>query len=237
MNKSGMKEEAKKAYFWDDYHAITNKIKGVSDKDLDNLAPAIRQFILTSSEKDPIRMFYSVFDEIKRIWSLDVPFPIGGSFHHYILPGVILSCLRNNGYEITDREIEEGMKRGAMLAAHSCGFTGISGAAHGVGIVASMVNRITPMHDERGGILAVAADTLMEISKFQRRCCKRSNFTGIKNAVEYLWSKGYTLPLDEVERKFFSGNAECSGEECPYYLKQAGDDMTMVKGHRLPKEE
>jgi hypothetical protein len=30
-NKQKMKEEAKKAYLWGDYHAITNKIKGISD--------------------------------------------------------------------------------------------------------------------------------------------------------------------------------------------------------------
>jgi len=75
MNKAEMKEEAKKTYFWYDFHAITNKIKGMSDEDLDNLAPAIKQFILTSKEKEPIKMFYSVFDEIERIWSLSVPFP------------------------------------------------------------------------------------------------------------------------------------------------------------------
>jgi hypothetical protein len=224
MDKKMMKEEAKKACFWDDYHAITNQIKGISDEDLNNIAPSIKQFILTSREKDPIRMFYSVFDEIGRIWSLGVPFPMGGGFHHYIVPGVILSCMRNNGYEITNRDVEEGMTRGSMLAAHSCGFTGISGAAHGVGIVASIVNRITPMHDERGSILTVAAGTLIEISKFRRRCCKRSNFTGIENALKYLSSKGYVLPSGKIECKFFSGNSECSGEECPYYPKRATED-------------
>jgi len=221
MEKKMMKEEAKKTYFWDDFHAITNKIKGVSDEDLNNIAPAIQQFILTSKEKEPVKMFNSVFDEVERTWSLNVPFPIGGGFHHYIVPGVVLACLRNNGYEITDRDIEEGMKRGPMLAPHSCGFTGISGAAHSVGIVASIVNRITPMHDERGSLLALAADTLIEISKFRRRCCKRSNLTGIKNAVKYLSSQGYALPLDKIECRFFSGNSECSGEECPYYPKGA----------------
>lgn len=221
VNKKGMKEEAKRAYFWDDYHAITNRIKGVSDEDLNSIAPAVKQFTLASKQKDPAKMFNSVFDEINRIWSLDVPFPIGGGFHHYILPGVILSSLRNNGYDISDRDIEEGMKRGAMLAAHSCGFTGISGAAHGVGIVASIIKRITPMHDERSSILAVAAETLMEISKFKKRCCKRSNLAGIEQAVKYLSSQGYTLPLDIIECRFFSGNSECSGEECPYYPKQA----------------
>ena len=218
-NKQQLKEEAKKTYYWDDFHAITNRIKGISDKDLNNIAPAIKQYILVSKEKDPVIMFNSVFDEIDRIWSLSTPFPIGGGFHHYILPGVILSCLRNNGYEITDGDIEEGMKRGSMLAAHSCGFTGISGAAHSVGIVASIVNRITPMHDERGGILAIAADTLIEISKFKKRCCKRSNLAGIEQAVKYLSLHNYALPLDMIECRFFSGNSECSGEECPYYPK------------------
>ena len=220
MDKKMMKEEAKKTPYWDDYHAITNQIKGISDEDLNNIAPAIKQFILTSRENDPLILFYAVFDEVESVWRLNVPFPIGGGFHHYIVPGVVLACLRNSGYEITDRDIEEGMKRGAMLAPHSCGFTGISGAAHGIGIVASIANKITPMHDERGGILAVAADTLTEISKFQRRCCKRSNLTGIKNAVKYLSSQGYTLPLDTIECRFFSGNSECSGEECPYYPKK-----------------
>jgi len=221
LNKAELKAEAKKTPYWDDFHAITNQIKGATDADFENLAPAVRQFILASQEKEPVKMFNSVFDEIKRIWSLNVPFPIGGGFHHYILPGVILSCLRNNGYEITDRDIEEGMKRGAMLAAHACGFTGISGAAHAVGIVASIVEKITPMHDERGGILAVAADTLIEISKFPKRCCKRSNLVGIEHAVKYLSSQGYALPTGEIECRFFSGNSECSGEECPYYPKQS----------------
>jgi len=220
MDKKMMKEEAKKTYFWDDFHAITNRIKGISDEDLENLAPAIKQFILKSEEKDPVKMFNSVFGEIERIWSLSVPIPIGGGFHHYILPGVILACMRNNGFDVIDKEIEEGMKRGAMLAPHSCGFTGISGAAHGFGIVASIVNKITPMHDERGNILAVAAHTLIEISKFPRRCCKRSNLTGIGNTVKYLSSQGYILPLDKIECRFFSGNSECSGKDCPYYPKQ-----------------
>ena len=132
--------------------------------------------------------------------------------------------MRNNGYEITDRDIEEGMIRGSKLAAHSCGFTGISGAAHSVGIVASIINRITPMHDERGNILAVDAHTLVDISKFGRRCCKRSNLNGIENAVKYLSSQGYILPLDKIECKFFSANSECSGEECPYYPKQAAGE-------------
>ena len=220
MDKKMMKEEAKKTYFWDDFHAITNKIKGISDEDLENLAPAIKQFILTSKEKEPVKMFNSVFGEIERIWTLSVPFPLGGSFHHYILPGVILACMRNNGFDVIDKEIEEGMKRGSMLAPHSCGFTVISGAAHSVGIIASIINRITPMHDERGSKLAVAADTLTDISKFQRRCCKRSNLTGIENAVKYLSSQGYRLPLDKIECKFFSRNIECSGKECPYYPKQ-----------------
>jgi hypothetical protein len=224
MDKKKMKEEAKKTYYWDDFHAITNKIKGISDKDLENLAPAVKQFILASQEKEPVKMFNSVFDEINRIWNLSTPFPMGGGFHHYIVPGVILSCMRNSGYEITDRDIEEGMIRGAKLPAHACGFLGISGAAQSVGIVASIVNRITPMHDERGGILAVAANTLIEISKFQRRCCKRSNLAGIEHAVKYLSLQGYALPMDEIECRFFSGNSECSGEECPYYPKQPASE-------------
>ena len=195
MDKKTMREVAKNTCYWDDFHAITNEIKGLSDEDLNSIAPAVKQFILASKEKDPVRMFDSVFDEIDRIWSFSAPFPMGGGFHHYILPGVILSCLRNAGYEITDRDIEEGMKRGSMLAAHSCGFTGISGAAHSVGIVVSIVN-------------------------FRRRCCKRSNIAGIEHAVRYLSSQGYTLPVEKIECKFASGNGECSGEECPYYPKQ-----------------
>jgi hypothetical protein len=100
------------------------------------LALAIRAFIITSKVKDPVVLFHDVFQELRSIWSLPDPVPIGGSFHHYVLSGVVLSCLRNNGYDITDKDIQEGMKRGAMLAAHSCGFTGVSGAAHGVGVIA-----------------------------------------------------------------------------------------------------
>jgi hypothetical protein len=48
--------------------------------------------------------------------------------------------VRNSGYEITDKDIKEGMNGGSKLAAHS------------VGIAASIVNRITPMYQKCGEI-------------------------------------------------------------------------------------
>lgn len=214
---SAMKRKAKGTFYWDEFHRITNSIKGISDEDISSMYPAIKRFILGSAEKDPVKLYHAVFGEIEAIWNKDAPFPLGGAYHHYIVPGVILSSLRNGGYAIESKDIEEGMLRGSKLAAHSCGFTGISGAAHSVGIVVSVVNRITPMHDERREVVSAAAHTLLEISGFEKRCCKRSNYTAIANAIRQLASKGYTLPSEKIECRFFSGNAECSREECPFF--------------------
>jgi len=214
---SAMKRKAKETFYWEEYHRMTNSIKGIADEDISSMYPTIGRFILESDEKDPTRLYHALFDEIEKIWNKDSTFPLGGAYHHYIVPGVILSSLRNCGYAINSKDIEEGMERGSKLAAHSCGFTGISGAAHSVGIVVSVVNRITPMHDERREVISAAANTLVEISRFERRCCKRSNYTALANAVKYLVSKGYALPSEKIECRFFSGNAECSGKGCPFF--------------------
>jgi len=218
---SGIRSKAKATYHWDDYHRMTNSIKGICDEDVISLYPQIKRFLLESQEASPIRLYHALFDEIKSIWNKDVPFPLGGAYHHLIVPGVILSYLRNCGFAISNKDVEEGMYRGSKLAPHSCGFTGISGAAHSVGIVVSVVNRITPMHDERREAISTAADTLVEISRFERRCCKRSNYTALANAAKYLVSKGYALPSEKIECRFFSGNAECSREKCPFFPTSA----------------
>ncbi|MGQ9587118.1 MAG: DUF5714 domain-containing protein [Thermoplasmata archaeon] len=216
-----MKKKAKGTFYWDEFHAITNGIKGITDEDINRIYTSVKRFILESNEKDPVKLYHAVFDEIESIWDKDAPFPLGGAHHHYIVPGVILSSLRNCGYEIESKDIEKGMLRGSKLAAHSCGFTGISGAAHSVGIIASVVGRITPMHDERREVISAAAHTFLEISGFERRCCKRSNYAAIANAVNYLASKSYKLPSENIECRFFSGNAECSGSTCPYFPSTA----------------
>ena len=51
---SAMKRKAKETFHWDEYHRITNSIKGISDEDISSMYPAIKRFILGSAEKDPV---------------------------------------------------------------------------------------------------------------------------------------------------------------------------------------
>jgi len=220
MSMKEMLEKAKQIYIMDDFRAFMRQAQGLSDEDFNEPITVIKEFILGSKEHDPSKMFFSLFDQIEGVWKCDVPIPVNNEWHHFIIPGIVLSCMRNCGYGITQKDIEEGMTRGQRFTGGSCGFMGTCGGAYSVGIVASIINKTTPLHDEeRTKIMPVVADTLVAISQIGRRCCKRSSYIAIESAVKYLSTQGYTLPLAELECRFWSKNKMCAGVVCPYHPK------------------
>jgi len=211
-------ERAKQIHFLDDFRAFMRGSQGLSDEDFNKPVPRIEQLILESKEKDPVVIFYDIMDQAQKEWEAPVPLPVNNDWHHFIVPGVILAAMRNNGYGVTDKDIREGMHRGRSFCGGSCGFAGTCGGAYGVGIVASLINRTTPLHDEeRIEAMELVAETLRKIAKHARRCCKRSSFTAIESVVEYLAHKGYPLPLSRIRCNFSTRNRMCLGVRCPYH--------------------
>lgn len=224
MNEKNMKEkmaEAKKIYFERDFRRHMRSMHGFTDEDFERMTAIIKNKVRSAKEKDPVEMFDRILRESAREWNKPA-FPLNADWHHYLVPGVILAAMRNSGYEITDRDIEEAMYRGGNFPGGSCGFAGTCGGAFGVGVVMSIINKTTPLHvEERFEGMQAVIDTLNEIKRHPQRCCKRSSYTAIKMATQLLRKKGYhALPERDIKCSWSSENKMCLGLKCPYFKKQ-----------------
>jgi hypothetical protein len=213
--KEGL-ERAKKIYYRAEHQDYMRNRRGVSKQDLQELVLKMKDLIMSSTEKNPVQMFFDIVGQLEK-WKTGVSVPIHGEWHHFLVPGVLLSSLRNNGYEINDRDIKEGIQRGEQ-ARVSCGFTGVCGGANSVGIVAALVKKVTPLHDEeRQELMQKTARVLQKISQIKRRCCKRSSYIALEDAIEYLSGINCILPWSNITCPFSPQNSMCAKELCPYY--------------------
>ena len=224
MEQKSMKEkmaEAKKIYFEKEFRAHMRGIQGFKDEDFERVKPLIKEKVLKSKELAPYEMFERILREISLVWA-NPTFPVHADWHHYLVPGVLLAGLRNCGYEITERDIEEAMYRGENFPGGSCGFAGTCGGAFSVGIVLSLVNKTTPLHeDERYESMQAVIETLNEIKKYPRRCCKRSSYSAISKAVELLKNHGYDkIPRENIKCSWSSQNKMCLGIKCPFCVSK-----------------
>lgn len=217
VNQSDILDEAKKLYFRGPFVEFMRNSSGIKEEDLKNLVLEIKDRILSSREVNPGLMLFNVLKQCEETWSAEASMPIHGNWHHILVPGVILAALRNCGYAISDKDIGEGINRGEDGKV-SCGFSGTCGAANGVGIVAAIVKKATPLHDqERQEIMRLVADSQGKIALVMRRCCKRSTYIGIECAANYLAQQGLKLDVGKISCTYTSKNKMCAREECPYY--------------------
>ncbi len=223
MENKTMKEkmaEAKKIYYEKEFRSYMREMQGFTNEDFEKVIPVIKEKVLQSREKNPYEMFQRILKEVADIW--DKPtFPVHADWHHYLVPGVIMCTMRNCGYAITDKDIDEAMYRGEHFPGGSCGFAGTCGGAYSVGVVMSIVNKTTPLHvEERAEGMQAVAEALNEIKKYPQRCCKRSSYTAIETAVRFLKNKGYDkIELNKIECTWSPTNKTCLGIHCPYFKK------------------
>ena len=220
MNPNEVMTEAKKIYFRLPFIQFLWKAAGISEDDLKKLVVEMKGSILSSQESDPWELLFNVLKKCEQGWTAQTPMPVHGEWNHILVPGIVLAALRNSGYPISDQDIMEGILRGETSKV-SCGFSGTCGGANGAGIVAAIVKRSTPLHDEeRQEIMQLVADSQKEIARIARRCCKRSTYMGIKIAVNYLAPLGYNLPMVVIKCPYSAKNKACAREQCPYYTVQ-----------------
>ncbi len=150
--------------------------------------------------------------------------PVNGPEHHALVPAIIVTAYRNSGGRITDDLIENAIRRGAQVIGGSCAFTGICGAATGVGIAFSLLLQANPVKPQQRQIVQqVTQQVLKDIAELEAaRCCQRDCWLGLKKAAEL--SAEYlplTLTADTVigcsQR---SQNKECIGRACPVLQEQ-----------------
>lgn len=214
--------EAIQIYYMDNFRSFMRKMQDLTDEDFKKPVPGIIKKILNAREKDPLKMFERIMKELDSEWEGASPLPVNFVWHHFIVPGVIMASLRNSGYEISDREVEEAISRGQKLPGGSCGFMGTCGGAFSVGIIFSIIKKTNPLHEEgRSEILCLVANTLQDIAIFPRRCCKRSSYIAIEKSASYLRDIGFDkLKIYNIQCRWAPRNKMCLGINCLYFPRK-----------------
>ncbi len=145
-----------------------------------------------------------------------------GPEHHTLVGAVLLAAYHNAGGGIDlDKTLEELRWRSLHLPGGTCGFWGTCGAAVSAGMYMSIITGSTPMTREPWArttrLTARILDKLADLGG--PRCCKRTSFTSIKEAVEYTKEvQGVEMELSEkIICTHSARNAECLRKACPYF--------------------
>lgn len=177
----------------------------------------IREFCKKTNLKDP----FKIADEIMK----HPKFKMYGPEHHVLTPAVILTALKNNGIkkpngkEITNKDIEEAIRRSSKIPGGWCGFYGSCGAGMGAGVAMSILTEATPARDkERSLANQVTSRSLNKIADDLGHCCKRSVKITICEVLEFLKDK-FAIELDYSPKKcsFSNLNDKCEKMKCPMY--------------------
>ena len=142
-----------------------------------------------------------------------------------MVPAIIVTAYRNSGGSVTDDLIETAIRRGAQVIGGSCAFTGICGAATGVGIAFSLLLQANPIKpQQRQVVQQVTQQVLKEIAEFEAaRCCQRDCWLGLKKAAA-LSAEYLPIPLTAeaiIGCSQRNQNKECIGMVCPVVREQA----------------
>ena len=147
--------------------------------------------------------------------------PMHGPEHHAMIPGVILTALRNSGGLVDDEDILAGIDRGSKVPGGACGFWGSCGAAIGAGIAASLFLDATPLTPHpRQQAQAFTADILATIAKISGgRCCQRETWLTLNRTAELSEQYfGYSLDAKtELHCNQYRKNKECIRRGCPLW--------------------
>jgi hypothetical protein len=150
---------------------------------------------------------------------------INGVWHHPLVAEVLLVCLRNAGYDITEDIIDEAIDRGRQLPGGTCGFLGVCGALTGAAAAYAILLGSTPVAGEaRKKALAFAGKLHTHLAEIGgSRCCKKSSYVAIELAQEEFVRIGFELPKEEFRGRcrFFSLNETCDGASCVYFPRRS----------------
>ncbi len=112
--------------------------------------------------------------------------PIHGPEHHALVPGVILATYRNLGGEVDNDMVATGIRRGSHVTGGSCAFSGVCGAAAGVGVAFSLILDANPLKARERQIVMQTVNRVAEkIAEIKAaRCCQRDSLVALKQAAK-----------------------------------------------------
>ena len=213
-------EEGKKQVEFDKFCELSLKAEKMTVKDIQKFYPLLVDPILKRRENDPVSMLKNLMKALERIWPGKSELPCHGPWHHAVVPGILLTALRNRGYAVSDDDIREGIYRGLMLPAAGCAMFGTCGGCAGSAIALSVLmgsNPFTPV--PRSEVMRASALTHERDAEIVGpRCCKRAFYTAVEVFNEFIEKIGYKMSYKVKGVCDFSAkNVECLKEDCPYY--------------------
>ncbi|OEH84990.1 hypothetical protein BHU72_07310 [Desulfuribacillus stibiiarsenatis] len=181
-------------------------------------AQTIREYCLQSKEKNPVILA----NEIMGIEG----FPVAGQAHHPLIAASLLTAYANALNEkVDEHKLDAVIKRSDSLPAGFCAGFGSDAAIISLGITVSVILGNTV--DEGSSVGRTISHTLTGMGMLAiannsgARCCKRSTFTALTLAANYLPATlGVTFPkLEEATFRcqFFEMNKMCNKKYCKYY--------------------
>lgn len=203
----GVKERAQVACV--DGHYVCDKCHQSDSLDF------LETYIKNSNKIDPIEMLIEVMKHPS--------YNMHGPEHHYIIPAIFLTAMKNSGIKITDNYWQLVLARCSDLPGGTCGYWGACAAALGSGIALSILKECAPLKKEfYGEIHGATANVLNVIAKVGGpRCCKRNVILTAEELASTL-KNDFNIELKTTPYvcSFMKYNKECLHKNCPYFPKK-----------------
>ena len=147
--------------------------------------------------------------------------PVHGPEHHAIVPAVVITAYINSGGKLPREIIATAIQRGIQIAGGSCAFTGICGAATGVGVAFSLILDATPLKGTGRMLVQSAVTEVMKrlCTIEAARCCRRDCIVALQCAAE-ISEKFISVKLQAENIRSctqVAKNHECIGSLCSCY--------------------
>jgi len=177
----------------------------------------LREVLERGHSSDPV----AIFEQVVAHPSV----PMHGPEHHVIVPAVIVSAVKNAGYNTPRDAIDKVIGRAVKVPGGWCGLYGDCGAAVGTGIAVSVLTEATPLTGKpRTLALGATSQALARMLDGQPRCCKKASRTAILSTIDYLHDRlGIDLIRTENTKCHYTiRNRECARSDCPYFDGEIG---------------
>jgi len=139
------------------------------------------------------------------------------------VPAVLLTSYYNyqNDPETKKAKLNIAKGRAEKVLGGFCGSHGNCGAGVGTGIFISVITNATPLSTDKWRLCnLMTAKSLYSIAnQGGPRCCKRTSFLAIIEAIEFIQEHfGISLPKKErIYCSFSRLNTECLQERCKFF--------------------
>ena len=148
-----------------------------------------------------------------------------GPEHHMLAGAALMTAYRNAGGRINLNEgLVELKDRSRQVPGGACGYWGVCGAAASAGQFWSIVSGSTPLARVPWGecqrLTSRILGRLADIGG--PRCCKRSVLCAVLEGAAFV-EETHRIETELPSRvvcPFFSRNAECLRQDCPFYPRE-----------------